>query len=90
MKQAIIVLLATFALGATCVPTPAGPCPTYETRCRRNVVEICDASETWQVVMDCDTVEGEGTPWQCCPVDEPGLGIIHSCLPQGSCNGKAE
>lgn len=46
---------------------PAGQCVRGETRCSADVVQICNADERWESIMDCANTEpGE---WQCVEVD---------------------
>lgn len=77
-----VCLLCSFAF--TCKHSE---CEPDVTRCAANVVELCDTEEEWVTVMDCSEVAGDGSVWVCCPMRDPNLGLVHTCLPE-TCDGE--
>lgn len=73
----IVVALASMSCHDGCDPE--------ETRCSGTRVEICNAEEDWELVMDCDSVEPVEMDWQCCFEAEFEE---HGCVP-GGCGGDA-
>ncbi len=77
------LVLATATAGAGC-PLWSYCRPT-ETRCRGNVVEVCDSTEHWARLMSCDEVAGEpAEQWICSEISSEEQGKTekgHTCLP---------
>lgn len=54
-------------------------CNVEETRCSGNVAQVCNSSQNWEVMDDCDDV-GEGTPFDfTCEFDDELN--QHVCVP---------
>jgi hypothetical protein len=81
----VIGILAVEMFGCK-EPRPGGACGTYlDTRCRGNLVEVCDPAGEWTIQADC----GELTPgtWHCAEVgetrNEGGVEVkenFHNCI----------
>ncbi len=58
-------------------------CAPGKTKCSGNRVEICNADEDWELLLNCSNVEPSDMGWQCCFEGEYG---DHGCVP-GGCGG---
>lgn len=75
-----VILVCALLCGCSTV------CKVEETRCNKNVAEVCDANGQWQKIMSCDEVEGGDEPWSCCE-SSTDAGPISACLPASMCIG---
>jgi len=58
---AVIALVVLFLMGCD------DGCEPEELRCRGQRSEICNASNEWEFIANCDAIEGdEGQEWVCC------------------------
>lgn len=57
-------------------------CTQEDTRCEKNVLQVCNADNNWDAWMDCGELENEdGTmDWVCCELDEGA-----ECVRQNEC-----
>lgn len=53
-------------------------CTQEDTRCEKNVLQVCNADNNWDAWMDCG--ELEPGQWTCCEVDGEA-----ECLPLDEC-----
>lgn len=56
-------------------------CESNETRCSGTLVEVCNADQNWELIVDCKEVD-DGS-WSCCEVQLED--IAHGCLPLAEC-----
>lgn len=73
MRGIILFLLLVFIIGCD------DGCKVEETRCDGNVAQVCNSSQNWEEMDDCDKV-GDGTPFEfvCQFSDEEDQ---HVCVP---------
>lgn len=72
----IVCVLATFSLFG-CDPETDG-CEPEEARCRGSILEICNADQNWEDVINC--LDFEPDEWACCASDgEIGCWKVEEC-----------
>jgi hypothetical protein len=78
-----LIGLIGLVLMVQCVACHDG-CKKEETKCDGTKVMICNASEDWELVMDCGEIEPVEMDWTCCYMD-----VIdeYACLPVEECGG---
>lgn len=75
-----IIVMGIFA-ALMCVACHDG-CTPEETKCDGTKVVICNASEDWELVMDCSEVEPFVLDWTCCYLE---VLSDYGCLPAEEC-----